>query len=76
MYIAPLEQARPGSGDIELRKEAAPLIVSALLLIVTAFFLRVAFGHSNRKSVAPGIAVVAGRSGAFGRLSDARRRRF
>lgn len=58
IYIAPLEQARPGAADIELRKQAAPLILSALLLIAVAVFLRLAFGQSSRKSVAPGIAVV------------------
>jgi ribose transport system permease protein len=54
----PLEIATV-SPDIEaLRIAAAPLVLSALLLIVIAIFLRVAVSQSNRRTIAPAVAVV------------------
>ena len=58
LYVGPLEVAKPGAIDTELRSEAAPLILSALLLIVIAVFVRVAVTESDRRTVAPAVAVV------------------
>lgn len=58
LYVGPLEVAKPDSGDDELRREAAPMILSALLLIVIAFFVRIAVSQSDRKTIAPAVAVV------------------
>ena len=58
LYVAPLEVARPNATDTALRTEAAPLILSALLLIVIAVFVRIAVTQSDRKTIAPAVAVV------------------
>ena len=58
LYVGPLEIGSPDSGDDELRREAAPMILSALLLIVIAFFVRIAVSQSDRRTIAPAVAVV------------------
>lgn len=54
----PLEIAIIGSQTEALRLAAAPVVLSLLLLIVIAVFLRVAVGQSDRRSFAPVVAVV------------------
>lgn len=58
LYVGPLEVAKPGSSDSALRSLAAPFVMSALLLIVIAVFVRVAVSQSDRKTIAPAVAVV------------------
>ena len=58
LYVEPLEVARPSATDAELRAGAAPLILSALLLIVIAVFARVSVSQSDRRTIAPAVAVV------------------
>lgn len=66
LYVAPLEVARPNATDTALRTEAAPLILSALLLIVIAVFVRIAVTQSDRKTIAPAVAVVVAALVLFG----------
>lgn len=54
----PLEIAVISSDTEALRVAAAPLVLSVLLLIVIAVFLRVAVGQSDRRSIGPAVAVV------------------
>jgi len=58
LYVGPLEVARPNATDMELRTRAAPFVLSALLLIVIAVFVRVAVTQSDRKTIAPAVAIV------------------
>jgi ribose transport system permease protein len=54
----PLEIATLSSATEALRLSAAPLVLSALLLVVIAVFLRLALGQSDRRTIAPAVAVV------------------
>jgi ribose transport system permease protein len=54
----PLEIATLSPETQALRLEAAPLILSVLVLAVIAIFLRLAFGQSSRRTIAPAVAVV------------------
>jgi ribose transport system permease protein len=58
LYVGPLEVARPNATDVALRTKAAPLVLSILLLVVIAVFVRVAVTQSDRKTIAPAVAVV------------------
>ncbi len=58
LYVGPLEIAAPNADELALRNAASPLVLSALLLVVIAVFLRLAVSQSDRKTVAPAIAVV------------------
>jgi ribose transport system permease protein len=58
LYVGPLEVARPNATDMALRTRAAPLVLSALLLVVIAVFVRVAITQSDRKTIGPAVAVV------------------
>ncbi|PHP65869.1 hypothetical protein CSC94_17065 [Zhengella mangrovi] len=58
LYVGPLEVARPDARTDELRRDAVPMILSAILLVVIAVFLRLAVSRSNRRTVAPAVAVV------------------
>ncbi|MEC9342251.1 MAG: ABC transporter permease [Pseudomonadota bacterium] len=58
LYVGPLEVAEPGSNDSALRSQAAPFVLSALLLVVVAVFARVAVSQSDRRTLAPAVAVV------------------
>lgn len=66
LYVGPLEVATPTATDAELRKEAGPLVLAALLLIVVAVFVRVALSQSDRKNIAPVVAVVVAALVLFG----------
>lgn len=54
----PLEIATISPETDALRVAVAPLLLSALLLIVLAIFLRTAISQSSRRSIAPAVAVV------------------
>tara|TARA_R110002126_G_C10490973_1_gene504688 strand:+ start:85583 stop:87004 length:1422 start_codon:yes stop_codon:yes gene_type:complete len=58
LYVAPLEVAAPNQQERAMRAAAAPLILFILLMVVIAVFLRVAFSQSDRRSLAPVVAVV------------------
>jgi ribose transport system permease protein len=58
IYVAPLEIAALDAAEAALRAAAAPWVLSALLMIVVAVFLRVAVSQSGRRSLAPAIAIV------------------
>ena len=58
LYVGPLEVAKPRAVDDELRREAEPMILSALLLVFVAFFVRMAVSQSDRKTIAPAVAVI------------------
>jgi len=58
LYVGPLEIGAPDATDAELRQQAGPLVLSALLLIVIAVFVRVALSQSDRRNIAPAVAVV------------------
>ncbi|CAN7286561.1 hypothetical protein LJR030_002570 [Rhizobium sp. LjRoot30] len=54
----PLEIATVSAETEALRIAAAPLVLSVLLLIVIAVFVRLAVGQSSRRTLAPAVAVV------------------
>lgn len=56
--VGPLEIGALDPATVALRAEAAPYIFGIILLVVVAVFLRLALGQSQRRSVAPAIAVV------------------
>ena len=58
LYVAPLEVSEPTIADEALRAQATPLILSALLLIVIAVFVRVAVSQSDRRTIGPAVAVI------------------
>lgn len=58
LYVAPLEVGVADAADRQLSAEAGPLVLSALLLIVIAVFVRVAVSQSGRKTIAPAVVVV------------------
>ncbi|MGV8988919.1 MAG: ABC transporter permease [Cypionkella sp.] len=58
LYVAPLEVAAPDGVEAAMRQAVAPYVLSVLLLIVIAGFLRVAVTQSGRRSVAPAVIVV------------------
>lgn len=54
----PLEIATVSAETEALRIAAAPLVLSMLLLIVIAVFVRLAVGQSSRRTLAPAVAVI------------------
>ncbi len=58
LYVAALEVAAPNQQESAMRAAAAPVILFILLMVVIAVFLRVAFSQSDRRSLAPVVAVV------------------
>ena len=58
LYVAPLEVAAAGKQEEALRAFAGPFVLSALLLVVIAVFVRVAVSQSDRKTIAPAVVVV------------------
>lgn len=54
----PLEIARPSAETEALRIAAAPIVLSLLLLVVVAVFMRVAVSQSSRRTIAPAVAVI------------------
>lgn len=58
LYVGPLEVGTLDATTQELREAAAPIILSALLLVVIAVFARIAVSHTDRKTIAPAVAVV------------------
>jgi len=58
IYVAPLEVAAPNAQETALRAQAGPVILFVLLLVVIAVFLRLAFSQSEKRSLAPVVAVV------------------
>lgn len=54
----PLEIATVSPETEALRIAATPLVLSLLLLVVVAVFLRLAVGQSSRRTLAPAVAVV------------------
>ncbi|MBX9457941.1 MAG: ABC transporter permease [Rhizobium sp.] len=54
----PLEIARPSAETEALRVAAAPVVLSVLLLVVIAVFVRVAVSQSSRRTIAPAVAVI------------------
>ncbi len=55
---APLEIAVASKETAALRAQAAPLIGAALVLVVIAVFLRLAFAQTDRRQIGPAVAVV------------------
>lgn len=55
---SPLEIGAVSPETAALRAAAGPLVLGAVLLIVIAVFLRLAFGQSDRAKIAPAIVVV------------------
>ncbi|GKX36137.1 MAG: hypothetical protein MnENMB40S_37550 [Rhizobiaceae bacterium MnEN-MB40S] len=66
LYVGPLEVAAPTAMEEELRQEAGPLVLVALLLIAIAVFVRIAVYQSNRRTIAPAVAVVVAALVLFG----------
>ncbi|MCY0155021.1 hypothetical protein OEG86_25565 [Hoeflea alexandrii] len=58
IYVAPLEVAAPNAQETALRAQAGPVILFALLIVVIAVFLRLAFSQTEKRSLAPVVAVV------------------
>jgi len=58
LYVGPLEVSELTETDEALRAKATPLILSALLLVVIAVFVRLAISQSDRRTIAPAVAVV------------------
>lgn len=54
----PLEIATVSAETQALRVAAAPLVLSALLLVIIAVFTRVAITEAGRRNIAPAVAVV------------------
>lgn len=55
---APLEIAVASKETMVLRAQAGPLIGAALVLVVIAVFLRLAFAQTDRRRIGPAVAVV------------------
>ena len=55
---APLEISVMPLASQVLRDELAPLIMSVLLLIIIAVFLRLVIGQSDRKSIVPAVVII------------------
>lgn len=55
---APLEIAVASKETMALRAQAGPLIGAALILVVIAVFLRLAFAQTDRRRIGPAVAVV------------------
>ncbi|MCB1478064.1 MAG: ABC transporter permease [Rhodobiaceae bacterium] len=58
LYVAPLEVPAVGEEEKALRSFAAPFVLSSILLVVIAVFVRVAVSQSDRKTIAPAVVVV------------------
>jgi ribose transport system permease protein len=58
LYVGPLEVAAPDATETALREAAAPIVLSLLLLIAIAVFLRVAISPASRRGIAPAVVVV------------------
>ena len=58
LYVAPLEVSAPDAAEAAMRQAVEPYVLSLLLLIVIAGFLRVAVTQSGRRSLAPAVIVV------------------
>lgn len=58
LYVAPLEVAVPSASETALHDAAAPIVLSMLLLVVIAVFLRVAITQSGRRGIAPAVTIV------------------
>jgi ribose transport system permease protein len=58
LYVGPLEVAAPDATETALREAAAPIVLSLLLLIAIAVFLRVAISQASRRGIAPAVVVV------------------
>jgi ribose transport system permease protein len=56
----PLENATISPQTQALRVAAAPLVLSALLLVVIAVFTRMAIAEAGRRNIAPAVAVIVG----------------
>jgi len=58
LFVAPLEVARLDPDEVKMRAGAAPLVASIILLVVFAFFFRLALGQADRPAIGPAVAVV------------------
>ncbi len=58
LFVAPLEVAEPDADTVALRTAATPIVLSLILLVVIAVFVRLAVSQSNRKTIAPAVSVV------------------
>ena len=58
LYVAPLEDASPTPDEAALREAAAPIVLSLLLLVVLAVFVRIAISQADRRSIAPAVIFV------------------
>jgi len=56
--VGPLENGVLGADTQALRLAVGPLVLGAVLLIVIAVFLRIALGQSDRRTIAPAVAVI------------------
>jgi ribose transport system permease protein len=58
LFVAPLEVARLDADEARMRAGAAPLVVSIILLVIVAFFFRLALSQTDRRNIGPAVAVV------------------
>jgi ribose transport system permease protein len=58
LYVAPLEVGVPGADEAALRDAATPFVLSVLLLVVLAVFVRIAVSQSDRRTIGPGVVFV------------------
>lgn len=58
LYVAPLEVAAPSAEEADLARQAAPYVLGSILLASLALFLRLAFTATDRRRVAPAVALV------------------
>ena len=58
LYVSPLEVPAVGEEEKALRSFAAPFVLSSLLLVVIAVFVRIAVSQSDRRTIAPAVVVV------------------
>lgn len=56
----PLEISTLSPETLVLLLDAAPLVFFAILLVISAVFLRIALSQSSRKSIGPAVAVIIG----------------
>lgn len=58
LYVGPLEAPAPDASEAELQQAAVPVVLSILMLITIAIFLRLAVTFSSRRTIAPGVVLV------------------
>lgn len=58
LYVAPLESAAPDTDAMALRVAAGPWVAGVVLAAMLAVFLRLAIGHTRRRTIAPVVGLV------------------